>query len=1117
MLLVGAVGSTWGDEVTIWSEDFSSYSSADQPSGGIFSYVCTKGGSTTQIYNEKTAGGEAPELLISKSGGSFQATISDLKNCSGTMNLSFYTNQTGLKISIKTNNNTSLSTSGSIVSKKKSTMTFTVPDGTTSLTISFSMTTSNNARLDNIELKGTTSSLETVATPTFSPAAGTYTSTQNVTISTETSGATIYYTTDGNDPTTSSNVFNSALTIDETTTIKAIAVMDGMTNSAIAEATYTITQPLTTIDAIFAAATQAGNTATPKVVTFNNWVVTGVKGSNAYVTDGTKGFIIYQSSHGFNVGDVLSGTASCKVQLYKAAAEITDLSSSTTGLTVTTGGTVTPVTTISIADLSGINTGAVISYENLAFDGTNLSDGTNTIKPFNSLYNYSMTNGKSYNVTGIFVQFGETKEILPRSTEDIEEVVITVPFINSSDIEIVYNATSGSISYTIDNGVEGTNLEATTDADWISNIVVGESEISFVCTVNNGNEDRTATLTLTYGDVTKEITVTQKHLIVDYAELPFEWEGGASADFLALNGVTANGLGSDYASNNNPYLIKFDGTGDYIQIKTNERPGTVTISVKMIGGANSSSITVQESSDGETFTDVQELTISGAQNSVVNLETSADFAETSRYVRLYFTKGSNVGVGPITIAKYTAPQEYNLSVALSDNISAIYVFNTEDVSNPLIEDGIAGSVQVTGGTQIMVSPDVEQGYQLESLMVDGVDVKNQIDDSGAYTFTMPAHDVAISATAVENVEPSTATYVLATSITSGKHYIIVNQEASKAMGEQKTNNRAAVEVQIQDQTITVSSADDVHEFLIESATIGEKSGYSISDVTSSGYLYAASSGSNYLKTQSQNDANGVWTISISNEGAASIVAQGSNTRNVMQYNNGSSLFACYSSASQNPVYLYERVEPTPEPDTISVTISAAGYSTLYYGRKNLTVPTGMEAYTVKVTTQVELSTTYEADDVIPAGTGVVLKAARGTYKFAVAAEAGPKDANNMLRGNDVEATTTGGTYYYALTLDKNHQNPGFYWMKENGAAYEAGAHKAYLALDKKFADLAEGTETGVKGFLALPGDGIVTGIEAMANGQWTMDNAEIYNLAGQRVQKMQKGIYVVGGKKVMVK
>ena len=78
------------------------------------------------------------------------------------------------------------------------------------------------------------------ATPGFSPAAGTYTSTQTVTISDSTTGATIYYTTNGAAPTTGSSVYSSAITVSATETLEAIATHSGDTNSAVGSAAYTI-------------------------------------------------------------------------------------------------------------------------------------------------------------------------------------------------------------------------------------------------------------------------------------------------------------------------------------------------------------------------------------------------------------------------------------------------------------------------------------------------------------------------------------------------------------------------------------------------------------------------------------------------------------------------------------------------------------------------------------------------------------------------------------------------------------------------------------------------------------------------------------------------------------
>jgi len=79
------------------------------------------------------------------------------------------------------------------------------------------------------------------ATPTFSPVAGTYAAAQTVSISDTTSGATIYYTTNGTTPTTSSTKYTATIAVTSTETLQAIATANGYSVSAVATAAYTIT------------------------------------------------------------------------------------------------------------------------------------------------------------------------------------------------------------------------------------------------------------------------------------------------------------------------------------------------------------------------------------------------------------------------------------------------------------------------------------------------------------------------------------------------------------------------------------------------------------------------------------------------------------------------------------------------------------------------------------------------------------------------------------------------------------------------------------------------------------------------------------------------------------
>ena len=229
--------------IVLWSEDFSSYDADDVPSGGDFSYACTDGGSDTKIYEANIAGGTSPELLVSKSNGTFTAVV-PLTNVSGSLTLKYKQNGNALSVSTTTEG---ISGSFSSSTAGEQTVTFTgVTPAMTSITIVFKATSSSNVRLDDIVLKGTVE-VPAVEAPTFSVEAGTYYTAQSVELNCTTEGSSIYYTLNGNEPTSSSTLYTSAISVATTTTIKAIAIKDN-DESAVSSATYTI---LEKEDAVF--------------------------------------------------------------------------------------------------------------------------------------------------------------------------------------------------------------------------------------------------------------------------------------------------------------------------------------------------------------------------------------------------------------------------------------------------------------------------------------------------------------------------------------------------------------------------------------------------------------------------------------------------------------------------------------------------------------------------------------------------------------------------------------------------------------------------------------------------------------------------------------------------
>lgn len=205
-------------------------------------------------------------------------------------------------------------------------------------------------------------------------------------------------------------------------------------------------------------------------------------------------------------------------------------------------------------------------------------------------------------------------------------------------------------------------------------------------------------------------------------------------------------------------------------------------------------------------------------------------------------------------------------------------------------------------------------------------------------------------------------------------------------------------------------------------------------------------------------------------------------------------YSTNQSAGLDYVYIQKTGDAT---ETVSV--SDAGYAT-YATKYNVVVPKdeNVKVMTVKVNDDNSTITLYDvpAGKVIPANTGILVKAAQGDYNFVVTSDEGKELENNSLVAAK-EAVTSDGATFFALT--KMDTKVGFAVVKE-GVKIPAG--KAYLSVPKA---------SGAK-FFGL--DGEATGINSVKTAK--ADGA-YYTLEGVKTTKPVKGLYIHNGKKIIVK
>lgn len=214
------------------------------------------------------------------------------------------------------------------------------------------------------------------------------------------------------------------------------------------------------------------------------------------------------------------------------------------------------------------------------------------------------------------------------------------------------------------------------------------------------------------------------------------------------------------------------------------------------------------------------------------------------------------------------------------------------------------------------------------------------------------------------------------------------------------------------------------------------------------------------------------------------------------------------TAAFDYVYIQKLEDPTPEElaeatkadydaDNFTITIGSEGWATVYTDRALDFSSTGLTAYTA--TTDGTTVTLTEVTEVA-AGTGVVLKGDAKTYEIPV------------IESSDTEKGQLKGSATAALTFDAEAAND--YYMLVLNSSSKAQFKKlssGTIAAGKAYLAIAKSTEEARVMNVVFAGTTAIKAIETVA-----ADN-NVYNLAGQRVAAPQKGLYIVNGKKVIVK
>lgn len=995
--------------------------------------------------------------------------------------------------------------------------------------------------------------LSSVATPVFSVEEGLYTEAQSVEITCETEGASIYYTIDGEDPTSKSTAYTGAITISETTTLKAIAILNGV-SSLIAEATYSIETPVTITEARAVAVGQPA---------FTKGIVTSIYNRTAYIQDNDAAICIYANTNiDANVGDELLVKGTVKNQN-----GLLELINPTKLEVLSSNNSVTPEV-MSIADVNAsTNQGWFVKIVGATVTDINskevtIAQGDNTVLAyFNNANNYEFDVNDRITLTGNIGCYNTLQIANPTIIEVIENTEPTIT-VDPDGINVDCNGGDGLINVTYNNFEELSLVtpllyeldgEEEIECDWIDVSFDDDWNVQYTIYPNEG-EARTAYLELSAWD-DNDHTATSDRIVFNQEAYvaPEEESDWVLTDLADLTEddvfVIVGNNGATYAMSND------NGTGGQpvvvaVTIKNDKITSEVANNIRWnISGDATDGYTFYP--DGET----EKWLYCTNSNNGVRVGTNANKlftvdggylknTATSRYIGIYNSQdwrcytsytGSNIANQTFAYYKKVAkedlgptitvdPSGINLDANANEGTIEITYENFEET--PVFEvefyeeDGETFATYDHTWVTTSINSDNILSYSVAANTGEARTAYLKV-----YANDSESDDDIFSELITINQEayvaPSDEDWVLTTldELTANDVFVIVgNNGVTYAMSNDNGTGKAPTAVEV-----TISSDGQKLTSVVE-----DNIKWNISGDATDGYTFYPDGNANtWLYSTNSNNGVRVGTgsakhFTLSTQGYLT-TDETDEPRFIGIYN--SSDWRSYTSINANiknqSFAFYKKVF---EPEEIEVTFAqtAEGYSTLYYGTTALNIPEGVKAYSYKVDDNGKAVET-EYEDIIPKGSAVIVELedksliadGNHTVSFTTAAIAGTAHTDNMLNGFDEDGQQTVGPdsekdyYFYSLSLNKARDKGsiGFYWKNSDGSAFTMTAHKAYLAVEKE-------TANGVSAFAF---DGMGTGINGVfANG---LPTDGIYTLTGVRVSsdRLQKGIYIVNGKKVVIK